>query len=227
MPMSKIASLLRRSPAPALDPVEALGPMELSPGLDAEGAQVRLDASANVLVTGEPGCGATVTCLHMANQGVERGWEVIRLSARGLGKARTFQELVMGPGEYPDGSGKIMDVIQDPQRMAQLLSTLGPGSAQSPRMVLIDGEEALEAMADTSFSPWIEQMRALMSDPHTCVILRAWQLGQKPWRGFYAGFGSHLVMDSAAEPGSGRLIVEGRAEQVRLHTPAPTWLRSR
>lgn len=118
--------------------------------IDVVGGSQPVDALGNVLVAALANQGGTLTCRRLIEAALRKGWDVSVVRRH--------------DPDYATFGDRIQILDADPE----MIGSVEPGTAARPRLVIIDPVD----YASQEWSASID-LRALISDPHTAVVLRS------------------------------------------------------
>lgn len=158
---------------------------------DADGHDRALEFNPcdNILLAGAPGSGATVLSLPIMAHLVDAGYRVCRVDPK-------------HPDEYPHVPGVEYTERGEGAAM-EAIAAMEPGTSDRPAALVLDYARGLFVEARYSQGvpreAWLENLRRLMLDPHTAVIVRDEHPMESmaPWPGFYRLLGVRVLMGHA------------------------------
>jgi len=146
---------------------------KLSYGVDPTGAPVEVP-TGNIIVTGSPGSGATMTMRSLAYDAMDKGWDV----------AVATPKYTHPYGEFPDLAGHAdREFHSDPndtpgnfraeaERLAEWIETVPVGTAGHPRLVVLDSFQSVVGGDADLMDRCLRAMVRLLGDRHTTVSMR-------------------------------------------------------
>lgn len=158
----------------------------------------------NVLLAGGCGSGATYLSLPIMAHLCEAGYRVLRVDPK-------------HPEEYPHVLGVTYTPKGEPEAL-KAIADMEPGTADRPAALVLDHAYALllelRHSEDGQQQAGAQNLRRLMLDPHTAVIVRDERPSETtaPWPGFHTLLGVRVLMGKAPSI-TGRIVL-GDAPEV-------------